>query len=98
MPLEASIVLLDNSEFAINSDYGNTRWDSQLDATKVIFNAKTGSNPESSVGLMTIAGSRSALVGLLATTLTADEWIPDGLTAPACWYHLQTSMARLLLR
>ena len=60
MPLEASIVLLDNSEFAINSDYGNTRWDSQLDATKVIFNAKTGSNPESSVGLMTIAGTRSA--------------------------------------
>lgn len=67
MPLEASIVLLDNSEFAINSDYGNTRWDSQLDATKVIFNAKTGSNPESSVGLMTIAGTRSAqLPSLLA--------------------------------
>lgn len=60
MPLEASIILLDNSEYAINSDYGSTRWESQLDATKVVFNAKTGSNPESSVGLMTIAGNRCA--------------------------------------
>lgn len=78
MPLEASIVLLDNSEFAINSDYGHTRWDSQLDATKVIFNAKTNSNPESSVGLMTIAGnSPSVLVsptseyGKIAVALNA---------------------------
>ena len=27
MPLEATIVVLDNSAWALNGDYGTTRWD-----------------------------------------------------------------------
>jgi len=57
MGLEACMVVLDNSAYALNGDYGSsTRWLAQQDATKVLFNAKTGSNPESTVGLMTSAG------------------------------------------
>lgn len=51
------MIVLDNSAYALNGDYGSsTRWLAQQDATKVLFNAKTGSNPESTVGLMTSAG------------------------------------------
>lgn len=56
MPLEATIVVLDNSAWALNGDYGTTRWDSQLDALKTLYNTKMNSNPESVLGVMTMAG------------------------------------------
>ncbi len=41
-----------------NGDYTPSRWEVQSDAVNVVFNAKTNSNPENEVGLMTMAGKR----------------------------------------
>lgn len=56
MPLEATMVVIDNSEYMRNGDYAPTRFEAQRDAVNVIFQTKTDSNPESTVGVMTMAG------------------------------------------
>lgn len=55
-----SLILLsiDNSEWMRNGDYLPTRWDAQSDAVNLVFDAKTSSNPESRVGLISMAGKR----------------------------------------
>ena len=53
---EATIILIDNSEYMRNGDYQPTRFDAQSDAVNSVFQAKTDSNPENLVGLMTMAG------------------------------------------
>jgi 26S proteasome regulatory subunit N10 len=67
-PLPANITRVDNSEASRNGDYTPTRWAAQADAVSLIFNAKTGPNPESSVGLMSMGGSGPEVL----TTLTTD--------------------------
>ncbi|PPR04000.1 hypothetical protein CVT24_010493 [Panaeolus cyanescens] len=56
MPLEATMLIIDNSEYMRNGDYAPTRFDAQSDAVNVVFQAKIDSNPESTVGVMTMAG------------------------------------------
>ena len=56
MPLEATMMILDNSEYMRNGDYPPTRFDAMADAAHLIFTTKTDSNPENSVGVMTGAG------------------------------------------
>ena len=56
MPLEATMMLIDNSEFMRNGDYIPTRFDAQRDAVTTVFSTKTDSNPENTVGVMTMAG------------------------------------------
>eukprot|EP00842_Homolaphlyctis_polyrhiza_P002224 jgi/Hompol1/3001/HPOL_003077-RA len=68
MTLEATVLVIDNSEWMRNGDYTPTRIEAQNDAVTMLFNAKTQTNPENTVGLLTLAGkSPSVLV-----TLTAD--------------------------
>lgn len=55
-----SVHSLDNSEWMRNGDYTHSRWEAQSDAVNVLFNAKTNSNPENEVALMTMAGKRYA--------------------------------------
>jgi 26S proteasome regulatory subunit N10 len=53
-----------------------SRWEAQQDAVNLIFSAKTGANPESSVGLMSMGGSTPEIL----TTLTTDIGkVLDGL-------------------
>lgn len=53
-----------------------SRWEAQCDAVNLIFSAKTGANPESSVGLMSMGGQGPEVL----TTLTTDVGkILDGL-------------------
>lgn len=67
---------MDNSESSRNGDYTPTRFGAQADAVNLIYNAKTNSNPESSVGLMTMGGSGPEVL----TTLTTDMGkILDGI-------------------
>ncbi|KAF2109495.1 hypothetical protein BDV96DRAFT_585692 [Lophiotrema nucula] len=76
MGLEATMIVVDNSESSRNGDYLPSRWEAQADATNLIFSAKTGANPESSVGLMSMGGSTPEIL----TTLTTDIGkILDGL-------------------
>lgn len=62
------MIVLDNSEWMRNGDYTPTRWEAQADAVSMIFDAKTNSNPESEVGLMTMAGKSPEVLA----TLTQD--------------------------
>ena len=58
MVLEATMICLDNSEWARDGDFIPSRWDSQQDAANLITGVKTQQNPENSVGVLTIAGPR----------------------------------------
>ncbi|KAF9518401.1 hypothetical protein BS47DRAFT_1371038 [Hydnum rufescens UP504] len=56
MVLEATMIIVDNSEYMRNGDYAPTRFGAQSDAVNIIFGTKTQSNPENTVGVMTMAG------------------------------------------
>ncbi|KAL9056576.1 MAG: hypothetical protein Q9162_002859 [Coniocarpon cinnabarinum] len=76
--LEATIIIVDNSEPARNGDYLPTRYDAQSDAVHLLFQAKTSANPESAVGLMSSAGTSPQVL----TTLTNNDGsIHFGLTS-----------------
>ncbi|GMK58686.1 hypothetical protein CspeluHIS016_0601280 [Cutaneotrichosporon spelunceum] len=62
MPLESCMLVLDNSEYMRNGDYTPTRFQAQAQAVSAVFSAKTDSNPESAVGLMTMAGKSPSLL------------------------------------
>ncbi|KIW23554.1 uncharacterized protein PV07_11743 [Cladophialophora immunda] len=57
MVLEATMIVVDNSEASRNGDYLPNRFSAQTEAVSLIFNAKTSSNPESAVGIMSMAGT-----------------------------------------
>jgi len=61
MPLEATMLIVDNSEYMRNGDYPPTRYEAQSDAVAIVFETKCDSNPENMVGLMTMAGKACAL-------------------------------------
>ncbi|ORY09473.1 hypothetical protein BCR34DRAFT_589327 [Clohesyomyces aquaticus] len=76
MVLEATMIVVDNSESSRNGDYVPSRWEAQQDAVNLVFSAKTQANPESSVGLMSMGGNTPEIL----TTLTTDIGkILDGL-------------------
>ncbi|KZV85683.1 hypothetical protein EXIGLDRAFT_622763 [Exidia glandulosa HHB12029] len=56
MPLEATVIVIDNSEYMRNGDYLPTRFEAQSDAVTVLFGHKVDSNPENTVGVMSMAG------------------------------------------
>ncbi|OVA19845.1 von Willebrand factor [Macleaya cordata] len=56
MVLEATMICIDNSEWMRNGDYSPTRLQAQADAVNLICGAKTQSNPENTVGILTMAG------------------------------------------
>ncbi|EGO04188.1 hypothetical protein SERLA73DRAFT_173624 [Serpula lacrymans var. lacrymans S7.3] len=56
MPLEATMMIMDNSEYMRNGDYQPTRFECQSDAVNTVFQTKIDSNPENTVGIMTMAG------------------------------------------
>lgn len=58
MVLEATTIIMDNSEWCRNGDYNPTRWESQQDAANIVCEAKTQQNPENTLGIMSMAGKR----------------------------------------
>ncbi|KAK7696474.1 hypothetical protein QCA50_001131 [Cerrena zonata] len=56
MPLEATMIIIDNSEYMRNGDYQPSRFDAQSDAANTVFQTKIDSNPENFAGIMTMAG------------------------------------------
>ena len=69
MPLEAVMIAVDNSESSRNGDYAPTRFEAQADAVNIIFQQIIQGNPESSVGLMSMAGKGPEVL----VTLTTDQ-------------------------
>ncbi|KAJ0969951.1 hypothetical protein J5N97_022828 [Dioscorea zingiberensis] len=56
MVLEATMICIDNSEWMRNGDYAPNRFQAQADSVNLICGAKTQSNPENTVGVLTMAG------------------------------------------
>ncbi|KAK5117564.1 hypothetical protein LTR62_004986 [Meristemomyces frigidus] len=95
MVLEATMIVVDNSEASRNGDYLPTRWEAQTDAANLIFHTKTQSNPESSVGLMSMGGTGpevlttlttnpgAILTGLHRTKVRGDSHFSTGLSIAA---------------
>jgi hypothetical protein len=69
MPLEAVMIVVDNSESSRNGDYPPTRFDAQADAVNILFQNVIQGNPESSVGLMSMGGKGPEVL----VTLTTDQ-------------------------
>ncbi|CCX31905.1 hypothetical protein FPQ18DRAFT_271318, partial [Pyronema domesticum] len=67
MVLEATMIVVDNSESSRNGDYLPTRFEAQADAVSLLYSAKTQANPESSVGLMTMGGKGPEVLVTLTT-------------------------------
>ncbi|KAI9722712.1 MAG: hypothetical protein M1812_001643 [Candelaria pacifica] len=67
MVLEATMIVVDNSESSRNGDYVPSRFEAQSDAVNLIFSAKTQANPESSVGLMSMGGKGPEVLVTLTT-------------------------------
>lgn len=49
-------MIIDNSEYMRNGDYPPSRFDAQADAVNTVFQTKIDSNPENTVGLISMAG------------------------------------------
>jgi len=64
MVLEATMILVDNSDWSRNGDFFPTRWEAQEEAANIVAQAKCEENAESCVGLMIMAGKQ---VEILAT-------------------------------
>lgn len=62
------MLVVDNSEFTRNGDYQNTRFQAQLDVVELLFQAKTNSNRENTVGVICYGGSGPQVL----STLTDD--------------------------
>ena len=60
---------MDNSDWGRNGDFPPTRWDSTMEAVRLLFESKLQANRESMVGMLTMAGPR---IDMLAT-LCADD-------------------------
>lgn len=67
MVLEAVMIVVDNSESSRNGDYTPTRFGAQRDAVNILFQSITTSNPESSVGLMSMGGNAPEVLSTLTT-------------------------------
>ncbi|CAO2831323.1 unnamed protein product [Amaranthus hypochondriacus] len=52
----ATMICIDNSEWMRNGDYSPNRFQALSDAVNLICGAKTQSNPENTVGILTMAG------------------------------------------
>ena len=94
------MIVVDNSEPARNGDYIPSRWEAQRDAANLIFHTKTQSNPESSVGLLSMGGSGPEVLTTLTTNFGA---ILDGLHrtkigGPGCFFGRGVNIASLALK
>jgi len=66
MVLESTMICIDNSDYMRNGDFIPSRMQTQFDAVNMIALAKTKSNPENNVGLLSLADTR------VLTTLTTE--------------------------
>ncbi|CAD8208997.1 unnamed protein product [Paramecium octaurelia] len=62
MPLEAAVVVLDNSEFSRNGDLEPSRWNAQQEAIELYINVVIDSNMESGMGLILGGGKQVRLL------------------------------------
>ena len=59
MVLESTMICLDNSDYMRNGDYVPTRIAAQKEAASIVTTDRINSNPENTVGLLSMAGKPS---------------------------------------
>ncbi|CAB4254424.1 similar to Saccharomyces cerevisiae YHR200W RPN10 Non-ATPase base subunit of the 19S regulatory particle (RP) of the 26S proteasome [Maudiozyma barnettii] len=62
MVLEATVLVVDNSEYSRNGDFPRTRFEAQVDAVEFLFQNKRNENPENNVGLIAAAGDNPVVL------------------------------------
>ncbi|KAJ5698809.1 26S proteasome non-ATPase regulatory subunit [Penicillium macrosclerotiorum] len=67
MSLEATMIIVDNSESSRNGDYTSTRWQAQVDAVGIIHSVKMRAHPQSAVGLMSMGGKGPEVLSTFTT-------------------------------
>ncbi|GLI75993.1 proteasome regulatory particle base subunit rpn10 [Penicillium ochrochloron] len=67
MSLEATMIIVDNSESSRNGDYTSTRWQAQVDAVSIIHSVKMRAHPQSAVGLMSMGGKGPEVLSTFTT-------------------------------
>eukprot|EP01029_Cantina_marsupialis_P014169 TRINITY_DN31368_c0_g1_i1.p1 TRINITY_DN31368_c0_g1~~TRINITY_DN31368_c0_g1_i1.p1 ORF type:complete len:385 (-),score=161.20 TRINITY_DN31368_c0_g1_i1:166-1320(-) len=67
MPLESTIICMDNSEWMRNGDFSPSRFMAQYDAVDMLASRKTNENPENTVGLVASVEGSPRLVCSLTT-------------------------------
>ncbi|KAL5290220.1 Pros54 family protein [Megaselia abdita] len=67
MVLESTMICFDNSDYQRNGDYFPTRLNAQMDGINLVCLTKVRSNPENTVGLLTLSNTTEVLA-----TLTTD--------------------------
>ncbi|PYH48008.1 proteasome regulatory particle base subunit RPN10 [Aspergillus saccharolyticus JOP 1030-1] len=65
--MEATMIIVDNSESSRNGDYTSTRWQAQIDAVSVIHTTKMRVHPQSAVGLMSMGGKGPEVLSTFTT-------------------------------
>ncbi|KAJ5085116.1 26S proteasome non-ATPase regulatory subunit [Penicillium argentinense] len=71
MSLEATMIIVDNSESSRNGDYTSTRWQAQVDAVSIIHSVKMRAHPQSAVGLMSMGGKGPEVLSTFTTDFGA---------------------------
>lgn len=83
---ECIIIGVDNSEFALNEDYSPSRWEAQRDIVNLLASVKTDGNPETTVGILSLAGKAPTIVvtptqvplhALLTSNTAVAPWSAD---------------------
>jgi 26S proteasome regulatory subunit N10 len=69
MVKEQCVICIDNSEWMRNGDYNPTRMSAQLDAANLLCGRKTQSNPETTLAVLSMAGSAPSVQVALTTEL-----------------------------
>lgn len=59
---EATIVILDNSNYSINGDYYPTRWLSQIDAAGLLIQTKMEQSHDNFMGIALSAGNQVEII------------------------------------
>lgn len=70
MSQEATIICLDNSEWARDGDFVPSRWDSQQDTANLLVESKTQRNAENTVGVLSMSGRRPEVLAAPTTDIS----------------------------
>jgi 26S proteasome regulatory subunit N10 len=70
MSQEATIICLDNSEWARDGDFVPSRWEAQQDAASLLVEAKTQRNAENAVGILSMSGRRPEVLAAPTTEIS----------------------------
>mmetsp|Transcript_1770 Transcript_1770/g.3818 ORF Transcript_1770/g.3818 Transcript_1770/m.3818 type:complete len:338 (-) Transcript_1770:37-1050(-) len=70
MSQEATIICLDNSEYARDGDFVPSRWESQQDTANLLVESKTQRNAENTVGVLSMSGRRPEVLAAPTTDIS----------------------------